>query len=797
MDHHHNPSPGFNVAPEFKETWRHTVLLSFQSLGVIYGHLSIAPLFVFGTLSAEDIKSDDMIYELFSFIFWTLTIIPLLKHALIVLRADDDGEGGTFALYSLLCRHAGVGLLPNDQSVNDILQTEEQSHPKVKRKSRARKAIEKHKSSHYFMLVLALVGSCLTIGDGVLTPALSVLSASSGLGRSLADFSCLFPISEKRRDHVEKILKKDVPVPTACAILVCLFTLQRYGSHKLGFLFAPVVIIWLLFITVIGLYNIFIHFEPRIIYAISPIYMFKFIRSLKTRSWGFLSSILLCMAGSETMFTDLGHFSKRSIRVTFVCLIYPVLLLCYAGQAAFISKHFDVSKDSVHLSEAIPNRTIRHVFRIFSLFASVVGSQATITASFSIINQCVGLDCFPRVKVIHTSDKIYGQVYIPDVNWILMVLSLIATLGFRDMKLIGNATGLAIISSMLITTCLMSLVIALYWEKSLFLSACFLVFFGLIEVMYLLASLLNFHEGTWYLVVLMVIFMTIMLAWHYGTLKKHEFDLQNKVYFDWLADLSPGLEVSRVPGIGFIYTDVLTGIPAFFSHFITNLPAYHQVLIFLSFKSLPVPHIPPCQRYLIGRVGPKEYKIYRCIVRYGYCDSVRDTDDFEEHIIHSIGEFIFRGEADVEALSSPEGKMIIVGSQMADGTALIPLGGTITSAGPASSPNTQIGTRSSGDSSRSVSAPIRRKKVRFTLPPSSPRMRLSVREELQGLIDARESGTAYFLGQLHFQVCGSSNFLKKFLIMTYVFLDKNCREPPVALNIPHAALLEVGMVYKI
>lgn len=343
----------------------------------------------------------------------------------------------------------------------------------------------------------------------------------------------------------------------------------------------------------------------------------------------------------------------------------------------------------------------------------------------------------------------------------------------------------------------MSLVITLYWEKSLFVSACFLLSFGLVEIMYLSACMSNFHKGAWYLVVLFVFSMTIMLSWHYGTMKKYEFDLQNKVSMEWITVMSPGLGVSRVPGIGFIYTDIVSGIPAFFSHFITNLPAYHQVLIFVSFKSLPVPCVPQKQRYLIGRLGAKDYKVYRCIVRYGYCDNIRDTDDFEDQIIRCIGEFIALEENDLESLTSPEGRMIVVGNPMLDGNALVPIPEMNSNlASPRLSNNGTQRTLSS-DSIESASAPVTRRKVRFMLPPESPRMQVSVRAELRELVDARESGTAYFLGQSHLKVRDGSSFLKRFLIMTYVFLDKNCREPPVALNIPHAALVEVGMVYTI
>lgn len=788
----------FSCQPQ-KETWKHVALLSFQTLGVVYGHLSTAPLYVFGTIPQEDFKSDEIPYQFLSFIFWTITIISLLKYALIVLIADDDGEGGTFALYSLLCRHAKVGLLPNDQLTDETVHLVETSS-KMKWRSKARRALEKHRFSHYLMLFLALFGSCMIINDGVLTPAISVLSASKGVKRSLSEIVNSSSSLNTSRDSITKALDKYVPVPSACIIQIVLFMLQQYGTDKIGFLFAPIITIWLLFIGGVGLYNI-LHFNPNILHAISPAYMYSFVRNINKHSWRSLGSILLCIAGSEAMFANLGHFSKTSIKITFVCCIYPVLLVSYAGQAAFISRNWHIVPEFNHLSSSMPDHT-RHAFVVLSLFASAVGSQASITASFSIINQLLALKCFPQVKVVHTSEKIHGQVYIADLNWLLMILSLSVTIGLHKVGPIGYATGMAIVSGMLVTTCLMSLVISVYWEKSLFISACFLIFFGFIEAMYLSACIWNFHLGAWYLVMLSVLFLTIMLVWHYGSMKEYEFDLENKVSFEWLTDFGAGLGISRVPGIGFIYTDIVTGVPAFFSHFIANLPAFHQVLIFVSFKPQPLPYVPSNQWFLINRVGHKDYRIYRCIVRYGYCDRTRDTDDFEEQIIHSIGEFISLEEKDFESITFEEGKMTIGGKPGSDGRAayaLIPVNNSMSTASSSrtSEENMTVSYHPGSEKGPSTNAPVRRKKVRFVLPPESPKMQAFVRDELQQLVDARESGTAYILGQSHIVARQGSNFFKRLVIMVYVLLDRNSREPPVALNIPHAALIEVGMVYTI
>ncbi|CAM8921676.1 unnamed protein product [Rhodiola kirilowii] len=758
--------------------------------------MSIAPIYVFGTISPEDIKSPEEVYQLFSFLFWTLTVICLLKYASIVLRANDNGEGGPFAMYSLLCRHANVSLLPSDRSSDDLTQCEEEAHPVINKESKARRAIKGSKGIHILMLFWALFGACMIIGDGILTPAISVLSVSEGVARSLADVTKRYVTSEAKQHSIIKNFKY-VPVPTACAILMCLFTLQHFGTHKIGFIFAPIVIVWLVCMGALGLYNI-VKWDHQIIHAISPFYMYRFIRRPNATCWKALGSILLCSAGSEGMFADLGHFSVNSIKKTFIFLVYPILLLSYAGQAAFIAKNIGSSDSFNHISESIPGAIFRHMFIFWSLFVSAVGSQATITATFSIINQCVALGCFPRVKVIHTSDKIHGQIYIPDVNWVLMILSLTAVIGFRDIKQIANATSLAVIGGMMVTTCLMSLVIAFCWEKRLYVAAVFLIFFGTIEALYLSACLMNFHKGAWYLVALLICLLTIMSAWHYGTKKKYEFDVENKVSMQWLTDFSHGLGVSRVPGIGFICTDVISGMPAFFSHFITNLPAFHQVLIFVSFTSMPEPYVPPSRRYVVGRVGPKELKIYRCIVRYGYCDQVRDAGNFEDQIISSIGEFISMEENDLESMCSPDGRMLVIGNSMLSGNGLVPVNDDLTTNNTETgSPNTRCEITLCDGPEAVRAASKRKKKVRFILPSHSPKMRVSVRRELQELIDARDSGTAYFMGQSHLKVRKGSNILKKILVKMYVFLDINCRERPVALNIPYAALVEVGMVHTV
>jgi len=337
----------------------------------------------------------------------------------------------------------------------------------------------------------------------------------------------------------------------------------------------------------------------------------------------------------------------------------------------------------------------------------------------------------------------------------------------------------------------MSLIIALYWDKIL-LGTCFLVFFGSIEAIYFMGCVLNMEKGAWVLIVLVEILLIIMLSWNYGVMKKYQFDMENKVSIDWLTSLGPSLGVARVPGIGFVCTDITKGIPAFFSHFVTNLPAFHEVLIFVSFKSVPIPQVPPSTQLLIGRMGPKEYRVYRCIVRYGYRDGIGDVNEFEDQIIHGIGEFISQDDGNSEALCwSPEDRMVVSGN-LHVGNALIAVEATDSLAPCENLADIECQKQQTGEQPL-----LRRKRVQFLLPPESPKMSSAVREELQELLDAREHGTTYILGKSQFCAKRGSNFLRRLMLGVYIFLVKNCRDPSMVLNIPHAAHVEVGISYTI
>lgn len=356
------------------------------------------------------------------------------------------------------------------------------------------------------------------------------------------------------------------------------------------------------------------------------------------------------------------------------------------------------------------------------------------------------------------------------------------------------------ITVMLVTTCLMSLVIVLCWHRSVFLAIGFIFFFGSIESLYFSASLVKFLEGAWVPIAIAFVFLIVMYVWHYGTLKKFEFDIQNKVSINWLLSSGPSLGIVRVRGIGVIQTELVSGIPGIFTHFVTNIPAFHQVLVFLCIKYVPMPHVRPEERFLIGRIGTSEYRLYRCIVRYGYRDVHKDDVEFENDLICSIAEFIRSGSAEFgdskQDFDKDGEKMTVVGTssthedriQMAetdnheDSEELYRASDTSEIRSPAPAP---------------APAPLR-KRVRFIVP-ESPKINTDTRAELRDLTEAREGGVAYILGRSHMKAKQGSSMIKQVSIdFIYEFLRKNSREANYPVGLSHSSsTLEVGMVYLV
>lgn len=338
----------------------------------------------------------------------------------------------------------------------------------------------------------------------------------------------------------------------------------------------------------------------------------------------------------------------------------------------------------------------------------------------------------------------------------------------------------------------MSLVIVLCWNQNVLFALTFVLFFGTIESLFFSASLTKFLQGAWVPIALAFVFMTVMYVWHFGTLKKYEFDVQNKVSINWLLGIGPSIGIVRVRGVGLIHTDLVSGIPVIFSHFVTNLPAFHQILVFLCIKHVPVPHVRPDERFLVGRVGPKNFRLYRCIVRYGYRDIHKDDIEFENDLLCSIAEFIRTGNTEISSNDEIEKieRMTVVGTYSSQ---------TISRRGE-NGDNTADDSEETSSELKEIKSPQviqQKKQVRF-LVPESPKIELEAKEELEEVIEAREAGIAYIIGHSYMSAKPGSSTIKKIAInFVYEFLRRNSRAPSFVLGVPHASSLEVGMMYQV
>ncbi|KAM5587112.1 potassium transporter 10-like [Rosa sericea] len=733
---------------------------AFQSLGVVYGDLGTSPLYVFYNIFPDGVDDKEDVIGALSVIIWSLTFVPLLKYVFIVCRANDNGQGGTFALYSLLCRHAKIKSVPNQDVTDEEVTTFSRSTFGEKSfAARIKRGLEKHEFLQNMLLILVLIGSCMVIGDGILTPAISVLSAVGGMNVN------------------HKGISKEMVVLFAVVILVLLFIMQQYGTGKVWWLFAPIVLLWLLLIGGIGIFNIK-KYDSSILKAFSPVYIYRYFKRRGRPGWESLG-------GTETLFADLNHFPVLSIQIAFTVVVFPCLLLAYCGQAAYLMKNSNNMDRAFY--QSVPD-TIYWPVYVIAIAAAIVASQSTITATFSLIKQALSLGCFPRVKVIYTSRHRH-QIYIPDVNWILMILCISVTAGFNQKTQIGNAAGTAVVIVMLVTTFLMTLVMILVWRVHWILVLLFTSLSLLVEGPYLSAVLLKVDEGGWAPLVIATAFFIVMYVWNYGTVRRYDIEMHSKVSMAWIIGLGPSLGLVRVPGIVLVYSELASGVPRIFSHFITNLPAIHSVVIFVCVKYLPVCTVPEEERFFVKRIGPNNFHMFRCFVRYGYKDDHGKDDDFEEKLFDSLFMFL-RLESLMEASSDTDDVSSIL-DQQAFESREIPFDNNVSI--PFSNADLTISsvetmTITLEDMSLNASRALT----------MSHRTSINAETEMnqiEFLHNCKDAGVVHMMGNTIVRARRDSNFMKRIVIdYLYSFLRKICRGNSVLFFVPQESLLNVGQI---
>ncbi|TYI88069.1 hypothetical protein E1A91_D04G180500v1 [Gossypium mustelinum] len=751
------------------------IIHAFQTLGVVFGDVGTSPLYTFSVMfSKAPIKGDEDVIGALSLVLYTLLLVPLVKYVLIVLWANDDGEGGTFALYSLICRHANVSLLPNQlpsdtRISNFILKL---PSPELERSLKIKERLEASLTLKKLLLMLVLAGTSMVIADGVVTPAMSVMSAVGGLKVGVA------------------AIEQDEVVMISVTFLVILFSVQKFGTSQVGLAVGPALFIWFCSLAGIGIYNL-IKYDASVLRAFNPVHIYLYFKRNSVNAWYALGGCLLCATGSEAMFADLCYFSVRSIQLTFVFLVLPCLLLGYLGQAAYLTGNLNgAEKHPFFLS--IPSGIFWPVLLIANI-AALIASRAMTTATFSCIKQSSNLGCFPRLKIIHTSKRLMGQIYIPVINWFLLVGCLVLVCSMSSINEIGNAYGIAELGVMMMTTILVTIVMLLIWRLNIIIVLSFVVFFLGLELTFFSSVLWSVTDGSWVILVFAVIMFVIMYIWNYGSKLKYETEVERKLPMDLMREIGCNLGTIRVPGIGLLYNELAKGVPAIFGHFITTLPAIHSMVIFVCIKYVPVPVVPQNERFFFRRVCPKSYHLFRCIARYGYKDVRKENHQaFEQLLIESL-EKLIRREAQQRQLESDGDEDADSEEDTSFSRVLIDPNGSVYSLG------VPLLAEFRG-SSNSISEASISEELNPNSPasPSISDAEHSLERELSFIRQAKESGVVYLLGHGDIRARKDSWFIKKLVInYFYAFLRKNCRRGIANLSVPHSHLIQVGMTYMV
>ncbi|MBA0771571.1 hypothetical protein Gotri_007066, partial [Gossypium trilobum] len=581
------------------------------------------------------------------------------------------------------------------------------------------------------------------------------------------------------------------------AFLVILFSVQKFGTSKVGLAVGPALFIWFCSLAGIGIYNL-LKYDTSVLKAFNPVHIYLYFKRNSVKAWYALGGCLLCATGSEAMFADLCYFSVQSIQVmelenlvtnlllTFVFLVLPCLLLGYLGQAAYLINN--PSGEEQPFFYSIPGGMFWPIFLIANI-AALIASRTMTTATFSCIKQSTALGCFPRLKIVHTSRKFMGQIYIPVINWFLLVVCLIVVCSISSINEIGNAYGIAELGVMMMTTILVTIVMLLIWQINIVIVLSFVIFFLGLELTFFSSVLWSVTDGSWIILVFAVIMFLIMYIWNYGSKLKYETEVKQKLSMDLMRELGCNLGTIRAPGIGLVYNELAKGVPAIFGHFLTTLPAIHSMIIFVCIKYVPVPMVPQSERFLFRRVCPKSYHIFRCIARYGYKDVRKENHQtFEQLLIESIEKFI-RREAQERQLESDDDEDTDNEEDTSLSRVLIAPNGSVYSlavpllAEFGSSSNNPI---SEASTSEEVTADL-------PVDPSISDAEHGLERELSFIRKAKESGVVYLLGHGDIRARKDSWFIKKLVInYFYAFLRKNCRRGIANLSVPHSHLMQNG-----
>jgi len=561
---------------------RHLAVLTLTALGVVYGDIGTSPLYTLREAfsPAHGLRpTAGSVYGILSLLFWTLVLVAAIKYLVFILRADNNGEGGVLAMLALLLQRQHRG----DQRQTRML-----------------------------LIVLGVFGTALLYGDGIITPAISVLGAIEGI------------------DIVTPALSPYV-VGITIAILLGLFMFQQFGTARVGKTFGPITLVWFVVIGMLGLVEVVR--SPAILAAVNPMYAVRFFMTNGFLAFAVLGAVFLCVTGAEALFADLGHFGKKPIRLAFFALALPSLLLNYFGQGALLLRMPEAVQNPFYL---LAPRWFLYPLLVIATLAAIVASQALISGAFSLARQSVQLGYTPRLTIVQTSEDEYGQIYVPEVNWALMVGTLCIVVGFGSSGALGAAYGIAVTGTMVITTILFSVITRTHWHWPLWRVLGLALFFLAFDLAFLGANILKVQEGGWVPLVLAVALFSIMMTWKRGRDLLTALMRQASLPLDlFLDDLGRG-KLPRVPGTAVFLTSDTRGAPVVLLHHLKHNKSLHEQVVLLSVMSAEVPEVDDAQRVSVVPLG---HGVFRVSATFGFMESPnipRVLALSEGHGIHTV-----------------------------------------------------------------------------------------------------------------------------------------------------------------
>ena len=538
--------------------------LAVAALGIIYGDLGTSPLYTlkdcfFGTHGVAVNQTN--ILGLLSMIFWSLIFVVSVKYVIFVLRADNKGEGGTFALLAML-----------------------------------RSRLKNDKKRWAVLTVLTAAGASLLYGDGVITPAISVLSAIEGLNMA-TDAAAHFV------------------APLTCLVLGTLFFCQRYGTAVIGRVFGPVMALWFGTMGVLGLLAIIR--QPLVLAALNPIHMITYFAANGLHGTISLASVVLCITGCEALYADMGHFGPLPIRLTWYLVVLPGLVCNYFGQGAYLLLNLD-SIDINPFFALAPTQGMLYPLVFLATFATIIASQSMISGVYSLTQQAVQLGFMPRMRIIHTSEKIKGQIYIPMVNWMLMIACLTLVLVFQESSRLAAAYGFAVTASMTITSTIYFQVTRIKWNWPLWQSLALLLLFYTFDGSFLAANVFKVLDGGWITISIASVILAAMVTWRDGRalLAKH-YELMRLPAEVFLNDLTK-YRLQRTAGTAVFMSIHAEGIPHTLLHHLKHNEALHRRVLLFSALSAETPTIADSDRVQLENLG---HGFYRVKAHYGFMES--------------------------------------------------------------------------------------------------------------------------------------------------------------------------------